>query len=672
MANTATLTYQQSNATGLGAGNPQRLALDNLIRRELKVGDPNDPGQVAQALLDYYQGDPRARAIAQESRGLPFLQARPDHAPQLVQAGCSAEEWREACGDIDRDLAGLATDALLKDVTPELNGWAQAIRTCLSEGYNAARLALDPRNRDKAFAMRRQLNDYARLARLVGIHTPAMLPNYRMLGQSLDEGANLLLVVMGETLANVGFRGGRYLPQVAYSDLQTRRDAAIYALRNLVGSTQMAYGPDDWPRGLDAYRQLNNLLDAQGQSDLRSLLVENELARTMDELVQRGADPTGDGLRAVGSTALLSLERFRRLVVVGRRGISPESPALYAFLEALQLFADAFETSGGFRLMKIARPPILFYGLYGSTGFDDADRRLIDMITRRGLLADQLDCIAGGACCMRAGQTSMALLDKLLYDVDRAIDLYALGFSNFGQTERRAAAYGYLIDAALQTLPRSAANPALLDASLDPSGQLQTGLVQIASGDLRPGIAIAQDPDFGLIVNNLVTAGNNALSIMATQGLNDSQGLVNAVQALQAQRAGGMVQISAATAVYRAIQRTEDAVLLPNGVDVDDDVETDGYIGVLEQELCLQGEMEARWSTLVHSMVPNCGQLDATLGGLQTVVASAIDAMVGERCRPQSIDLPPTLETSFDTLVERVERTGFNRPNRAIGLQRRR
>lgn len=672
MANTASLTFQQANANGLGSGNPQRLALDNLIRRELKVGDPSDPAQVAQALLDYYKGDPRARAIAQESRGLPFLQAGSYHAPQVVTQGCSASEWKEACDDIDRDLAGLATDALLKDVTPELNGWAQAIRTCLSEGYNAARLSLDPRNRDKAFAMRRQLNDYARLARLVGIHTPPMQPNYRMLAQSLDEGANLLLVVMGEALANVGFRGGRYLPQVAYSDLQTRRDAAIYALRNLVGSTQMSYGPDDWPRGLDAYRQINNLLDAQGQSDLRSLLVEGELARTMDELVQRGADVTGDGLRAVGSTALLSLERFRRLVAVGRRGISPESPALYAFLEALQLFADAFESSGGFRLMKIARPPILFYGLYGSTGFDDADRRLIDMITRRGLLADQLDCIAGGACCMRAGQASMALLDKLLYDTDRAIDLYALGFSNFGQTERRAAAYGYLVDAALAALPRSATDPTRLDPTIDPNGQLQTGLVQIAGSDLRPGIVVAEDIDFGVIVDNLLSDANNALAIMATQSLTDTQGLTAAINTLQAQRAGGTVQLSAATGVYRALDLTEANVLLPNGVDVDDDVETDTYLGVLEQELCLQGEMEARWSSLVHSMVPNCGQLDATLGGLQAVVANAMQNMVGERCRPQSIDLPPTLETSFDTLVDRVERTGLNRPNRAIGLQRRR
>jgi hypothetical protein len=671
MANSAPLP----NAAGLGSANPQRLALDNLIRRELKVGDPGNAIQVAEALLERYKGDPRANAIAQESRGLPFLQTAMI-APQQVQAPTSsAAEWQQACDDVSRDLSCLATDAILKDIMPELRGWSQAIRTTLEEGYNAARFALDPHSRDKAFAMRRQLNDYARLSRLVGAHTPTMNSYYmnsyyRSLAKSLDEAANLLLVVAGEALANIGFGGGRYLPQIAYSDMQTRRDAAVYALRNLVGSTVTANANSDWPRGLDAYRQLNQLLEAQGQNDLRSLLVESELARTMDELVQRSSDATSDGLRAVGSTALLALERFRRLVAVGRRGISPESPALYAFLEGLQLFADGFESAGGFRLMKIARPPILFYGLYGSTGMDDADRRLIDMITRRGLLADQLDCLGSGCCT--ASPSSVALLDKVLYDVDRAIDLYALGSINFGQTERRAASYGFLIDAVLAVLPRNPANPAQLDPALDPLGQLLLGLTAIATPDLRPQISTTQDIAFQTVVDDLLASSQNALTMMSAQSLPDSAGLANERARLQAERSAGLVQLATATDVYRALNITETSVLLPAGVEVQDDIDTDGYIGVLEQELCLQADMEARWSNLVHAMVPNCNSLEVTLGGLQAVVTNAQQAMVGEICRTQTIDLPPTLETSFDTLIDRVERTGLNRPNRALAFQRRR
>ncbi|HEV8311986.1 MAG TPA: hypothetical protein VGQ23_02885 [Burkholderiaceae bacterium] len=667
MANPAPLP----NATGLGAPNPQRLALDNLIRRELKVGDPSDPMQIAQALLDRYQGDPRATAIAQEARGLPFLQAAPLAAPVLQQAASSGAEWTQACDDIERDLACLATDAILKDVMPELRGWTQAIRSCLQEGYNSARLALDPHNRDKAFAMRRQLNDFARLSRLIGSHTPTMIAYYRSLAKSLDEASNLLLVIMGEALANIGFGGGRYLPQVPYTELQTRRDAAIYALRNLVGSTQMAYGPEDWPRGLDAYRQLTDLLEAQGQNDLRSLLVEGELARTMDELVQRGSDATSDGLRAVGSTALLALERFRRLVALGRRSVSPESPALYAYLEALQLFADSFESAGGFRLMKIARPPILFYGLYGNNGMDDADRRLVEMITRRSLLADRIDCIASTCCALPGQRVGVVMLDKVLYDIDRAVDLYALGFENFGQTERRAAAFGYLIAAVGDGVVPEA------KLLIDNDAELKQNLTALADADLRPALLIAKEQAFDAVVGQLVDRASAELDLIQTHGIKDQKDIAKNLaierDKLVDQRAQGAATVKALTSLYTAISSAEDKLLTPNQIEIEADLDTDGYIGVLEQELCLQREMETRWDNLVHSMVPNCSSLEYSLKALVKVVDHAMQTMLGDTCATQApINLPPTLETSFDTLIERVERTGLGRPNRVFALQRRR
>lgn len=426
----------------------QRLALDNLIRRELRVGNPNDPLQIASALLDRYKGDPRAAAIAQEARGLPFLRMPVPASAAPAHPTSSAAEWQQALNDIECDLRALSSDALLKDVTPELLGWAQAIRSALREGYAAACAALDPRNRDKAFAIRRQLNDYARVSRLVGALTAGMTQNYRKLAQSLDEAAAVLLVAMGEALANVGFGGGRYLLQAPYTELQTRRDAAIYALRNLVGATQQAYGPNDWPRGLDAYRTLYQQLEAQGQGDLRSLLEENELSRTMDELIQRAADGNIDGLRALGSTAQIDLARFRRFVSVAHQLSKPESPPLAAFLEALMLFAEAFDPSGGIRLLRIARPPILLYGLYGMQRLQRADERMLLLIQKRGVLAGQLDCFNN--CDCGDGQAlCQIILDKVLYDVDRAIDLYALGNQDLGAPECRASAYSYVVESAL-------------------------------------------------------------------------------------------------------------------------------------------------------------------------------------------------------------------------------
>lgn len=360
--------YGSSAGTTPANSGYQRLALDNLIRRELKVSDPNDPQQIANALLERFKDDPRAKAISQEAKGLPFLLSTSTNFVPMVQAATSSDaELQQAKNDVERDLQELLTNPLLKDITPEIQGWAQALRTAIQEGTTAARFALDPRQRDKAFAIRRQLGDYARLARLVGALTPTMSLSYRKFAQSLDEVAAVILVIMGESLANVGFNGGRFLLQTPYSELQVRRDAVIYALRNLIGATQEAYGPNDWPRGLDAYRNLFRILEEQGHGDLRSLLLEHELVRIMDELIQRASHGRTEGLRALGATAQVDLERFRRLVIVGRQAVSPESPPLTAFLEALALFADAFESSGGFRLMRIARPPILFYGLYGTT-----------------------------------------------------------------------------------------------------------------------------------------------------------------------------------------------------------------------------------------------------------------------------------------------------------------
>src|SRR5262245_24421354 len=174
--------YSSTSTAAGGApppiGSPQRLALDNLIRRELRVGDPNDPQQVAQALLARYQGTPRATAIAQEARGLPFLQTVPVETTMAQAPTSSDSELQQAIDDVERDLRELTTNALLKDVIPELEGWAAALRSAIREGITAARFALDPRQRDKAFAIRRQLGDYARMARLVGALTPAVNMNY--------------------------------------------------------------------------------------------------------------------------------------------------------------------------------------------------------------------------------------------------------------------------------------------------------------------------------------------------------------------------------------------------------------------------------------------------------------------------------------------------------------
>lgn len=437
---------------GLMPNSSSRMALDNLLRRELKVSDPNDAKQIAEALLNRYKNNPRALAINKEAEGVPFLLTSSTPMP-LQQAPTSSDaEMQQAIDDVNRDLQELTTNAILKDLASELAGWAMAIRSAMQEGFNSARFALDSHYRDKTFGIRRNLGEYARLSRLVGaLSSPVVNINYRNLAQSLDEVTSVLLVMMGEALANVGFNRSRYLLQVPYSELQGRRDSVIYALRNFIGSTQIAYAANEWPRGVDAYRQLYSFLDNQGQNDLRSLLVENELSRVMDSLIHRASQGNVEGLRHLGATAQLDVQRLRRLVLIGKNlqevmAVNPASPPLDAFLQALQLFIDGFEGSGGFRLLRLARPPILFYGLYGSSANEEtSENQLVELAFQRNRLAELLDCWLQCGCTSERLKCQI-IFDKILYDVDRAIDFYALGTAENREPEYRSLAYSYLID----------------------------------------------------------------------------------------------------------------------------------------------------------------------------------------------------------------------------------
>lgn len=671
MATQPTNPFQNSSAANSAVpATPARMALDNLLRRELKVSDPNDAKLVAEALLTRYKDTPKAIAISREAQGVPFLTTSTTPLNLARTSTSSDAELQQAMDDIERDLQELTTNTILKDITLELQGWASAIRSTLVEGSMAARFALDPRQRDKAFGARRSLGDYARIARLVGALTPALNVNYRKLAQSLDEAAAVLLVMMGESLANVSFSGGRFLLQAPYSELQVRRDAAIYALRNLVGSTQEAYAPNEWPRGLDAYRRLYDTLEQQGQGDLRALLVEGELSRMMDVLIQRAAHGNADGLRALGATAQLDLERFRRLITIGQRLVVPESPPLTTFLSALQLFADSFNSSGGFRLLRVARPPILFYGLYGIGGLEDADQRLLALIIQRGLLAEQLDCFLQCSCTAEAVRCQI-ILDKILYDVDRAIDLYALGNENFGEPERRAAAYGFLIEVFLteynaQTNLVNADNGDGIDHPcvspsdplhrvLGPSGGVQTqlwpslnqsdpairrvieGVTQFGQ---RVSAQLARFPNFAEQLAEL----NDALADLNNLNVPLTVESIAEVYGLSHQNRTQLLQVNAGLANLLE----PPSALSP-------------YLDILHQELCVQRETESRWRDLVMTMAPSCIAYDDVFAGLSQVIERAIDIVSGTVCEPYTINLPPHYETSLDGLVNNVLPDGLNR-----------
>lgn len=424
---------------------PVAVKADNLIRRYLRVSDPNDPSQIATGLLRFYRGAAREQQL--EEAGLPFYRietvetgGRQDGAPATV-------ELIQARNDTGRDLDSLLHNAVLKDIAPELRGWQQAIDSILADASQTARFALDPRQRDRTYAARRLLGDYARIVRFVGAMTPYLNADYRALAKSLDEVSNVLLVTMGDAIANTGFGGGRFLLQAPASELQERREAVLAALRNLNGSTQASYNQSTWPWGLDALRRVLTQLDVSGQSDLRALFQESTVAQIMDDLIARASTPGSDGLRALGSTAALSLQQLRRLVYVAQH-LDPESPPLATYLGAIQLFIEGFaQGASGSRLLYIARPPIVFYGLYGIGGPDDATQTMINLVIQRGAFADLIDCVLECSCTPN-DIIWQILLDKVLYDIDRAIDYFSLGSTPFGtgEAENRGRAFGLIIE----------------------------------------------------------------------------------------------------------------------------------------------------------------------------------------------------------------------------------
>jgi len=585
---------------------PNVVALDNLIRRTLRVSDPTDAAEVANALSDYYASD--REVMKREAAGLPFVTGPALPTQQQTVKTATSAELDQAVSDVERDLSSLIESSLLKDIVPELGGWATVIRSAIAEGVAAARLALDPRLRDKAFAARRIMGDYARMARFVGALTPTMNLPYRRLAQSLDEVASVLLVLMGESIANVGFSGGKFLLQAPLSELQERRDAALYALRNLVGSTQEAYGSDQWPRGLYAYQQFLERLTKSAQYDIRPLFQENELARIMDDLIHLAAGGNVEGLRALGSTAQITLDRFRRVILLGQNLIDPESPALATFLTALKLFLDAFDDADrGYRLLNIARPPILFYGLYGVSGPDDACERLLRLIIRRGELAEALDCYMG-CFCSETLATGQIILDKVLYDLDRCIDFYALGSSDedFGEPEQRAAACGFTIMAILRAFDH-VKKTHLFDPMgiLPPAGTI-TGILEAVQAELWK-------PDY--------VCGDTHLSFNDAVKFSTIHNIPLNYAAYVAQELGSSP---------------------PRDVPE--------FLQTMETELCLQRQAEEGWKTLLLSMTPSCIRFGGgdEFGPIERLLCRAVTMIDPDAACPEfDIDIPPDIATSL-------------------------
>ncbi len=411
--------------------------------------------------------------------------------------------------DLDSDLAALIDSRDNREWATEIRGWRDTLLREFAEGGAAARLAQDPAMRDRGFLAVRKLGEFARVARLVGVMNLPLNTDYRRLATTLDNAANVVRIMMGEALFNAGLSEGGFIIQVPVFELRDRRDALVFAVRRLSG-TEIDTENDDWGDALEAYRALLNELQLRGAPELRVYLRADLLAAIVDGLVGEVARQDPDALRQVAATSPVEIARMSRLFDIASRLLSstptgPITAALALYVRSLQLFLDGFaETRSGARLIDLAMPLPL-----AAQQADEPDREgrriLRDLVSLRGEYAREVECFLSGCSCGGEDLKCQVQLDKVLYDVDRAIDLYAQGSGippTFGVEEQRASVYGLIARnlanegacvtpvAAFEVLLEGARSALDLIEAVEPIDT--TATARITAGFLRHAIVAAE------------------------------------------------------------------------------------------------------------------------------------------------------------------------------------
>jgi len=430
--------------------------IDDFLRRELRIGDPRSTQEVVTALRRRYAAD--ASRLDQEAAGLPV---RYDPQPPVVISAPAGDtpggrEERRVRGDLDSDFQALIEARDNREWAPEIRGWRDTLLREFADGAAAARFAQDPAMRDRSFFSVRKIGEFARVARLVGVMNLALNCDYRRLATTLDEAANVIRILMGEALYGAGLSEGGFIIQVPITDLRQRRDSLMLAVRRLSGAAEIDDDGGDWGNAVAAYRRLLDELDRRSAPELTVYLREELLGQVVDGLIGAVSRQDPEALRQVAATAPVEIARLNRLLVIAAplaeqppppQPLNPISAALSYFVQSLQLFLDAFEESrSGARLIDLSVPLPM-----AARQSDEADREgrriLRELVSLRGEYAQEVECFLSCCGCEQTELRCQVKLDKVLFDVDRAIDLYARGEGyppQWGDDERRAGVYSVI------------------------------------------------------------------------------------------------------------------------------------------------------------------------------------------------------------------------------------
>lgn len=473
-------------ASGYGNGTSM---IDDFLRRALRVGDPSNPQEVALALRRRYAQE--ALKLDDESKGfsigtdLSTIQVSPTE-----RAGDTPGDrvYVKTRNNLEADLDALVNAPGNRDWRPELTGWRSTLLREYEGGAAAARFAQDPAQRERAFFSVRRLGEYARLARLVGVMNLEVSYSYRRLATTLDGCASVLRVLMGQTLNDAGLGDGGVIIQVPLTDLRQRRDALMTALRRLTGLAD-DNGDGDWGTDAASYRSLLDALSKASAPELRVYLREEMLSQILDGLLAAVSRQDPEALRQLAATAQVEINRLGRLLqitsgVIARSlaGDSSQtvSSALSSFAQSLGLFVEAFDNSrSGSRLVDLAVPLPFVAMQYNN--LDVQGREILrGLVNLRGDLAREVECFLGCCGCGPDQLRRQVKLDKVLYDVDRAIDLYAQGTGlppQWGEEEKRAAIHGHVagnLAMDLTAVTASTVFPVLADAARAGLDMLET------------------------------------------------------------------------------------------------------------------------------------------------------------------------------------------------------
>jgi hypothetical protein len=353
--NVASVQKNKLPLQGFGADGAR--ALDELLRRTLKVGNPADVNEMIRALQERYPD--KTAATAAESAGLPTTAAlaMPSSTPaQAVAKSVGGVEYESVLAQLRSDFSAVVEAPSERDIGVELAGWRDYLIKEYGDGAAAARLAQDAAQRERAQLAIRRLNEFAWLARLVGIAMGEQYWDFRRLGVSLDNAADILRILIGETIYDIGLSFNGLILQVSATDLRLRGDATVDALSGLLSGDEEVF--DDWGERIRAYNDLYNELDPE----LKVYARPDGLKEAIDNLVNAFANGvsamTADSLRQLAATAPVEVGRLRRVASVADaiQKAQPSS-ALSIFVQSLWLFIAGFQSSrGGVLYVDLAMP----------------------------------------------------------------------------------------------------------------------------------------------------------------------------------------------------------------------------------------------------------------------------------------------------------------------------